>query len=1058
MNALGERVSGARVSVAGMDAVSDSVTAPEATGAVWDDEQAAVLARPDSASGLVVGAPGSGKTSVIVARAAELVRRGVDPDAVLVLTPTRQTATALRDRLSLAMGRARSGAPARSIVSLAFEIVRAHEIQTGRAAPRLLTGADDDQIIHDLLRGHEDDEADGAPSFWPEGFGAAVRSSRAFRSEVRAFLAECVALQLSSGELAALADRHGVPVWGALARFMVEYDDVRADLRTAYRDAAGLTDEAVALIRTLDHGDPAFAAVRRLRAVLVDDAQELTLGGVALLEALHVRGIGVTAFGDPDLGSGVFRGARPEHFAALAGSLGQTTVLRTIHRGTPGSADVVRTVTQRIGAAGIVAHRSAPVGAEDDGSVRVLTARSATEEHDAIARILRERHLHDGVAWEDCAVIAHDSRQVATLEAELSAREVPARAPGLAEPLGRRGSVRSLVSVVCAAADDAETDPTETLLAAGFDPVDLRRLRSALRQAEIADGGGRPARELFAAALREPAELVLLGTREALRAARVAETLRMLRDELAGGASAHQLLWTAWSRSGYERSWAQTARGNGPLAEQAGRDLDAVVALFQAAKRFGERAEDGGVTSPMVFLRGVLDSDVADDLFTAPGGARRVQILTPTAALGREFDTVVVAGMQEGVWPNTRLRGTLLQAWRLAEAMRPDAPVSSALDRRREVLHDELRLFARALSRAARRVVVTAVVDDGHAPSPFLELLPEAVPAPVVHPLSLRGVTAAHRRTLVSATAGASLRAHAAAQLALLADARVPGADPTTWYGVVPPSSAAPLHDPQVEKIRISPSRVEALEQCQLDWVIGDLGGDPGTMTAGLGTLLHHAMETAAPDEASLWAAVAERWPELEFDAPWRERAERARAQDLVRRLARYLREFEAQGGRLLGAESRFEVELPFPDDADAQPIVLSGTIDRVEATPDDRVVIVDLKTGKSVPHTDAKVADHPQLAAYQVAVSAGAVPDAGDRESAGAALLVLQPGTKKDFTTPTQPPLDDAARAAFLARLDDAARVMSGRTFRAPYEDHCRDDFGHGLCRIHTVPPVSAP
>jgi superfamily I DNA/RNA helicase/RecB family exonuclease len=1042
-----------------MDAVRESVVVPEAAaGPAWDDDQRAVLARPASASGLVVGAPGSGKTSVIVARAAALVADGLDPDAVLVLTPTRQTATALRDRLSLAIGGARSGAPARSVVSLAFEIVRAHEIQRGRSAPRLLTGADDDQIIHDLLRGHEADEAEGVPSPWPDGFGAAVRASRAFRSEVRAFLAECVALQLTPAALGRLAERHGVPVWGALAAFVVEYEDVRANLRTAYRDAAGLTDEAVGLVRSLDHADPAFAAVRRLGAVLVDDAQELTLGGVALLEALHERGVGVMAFGDPDLGSGVFRGARPEHFARLSRSLGGITVLRAVHRGTPMQDDVVRAVTQRIGAAGIVAHRAAPRGADDDGSVRVLTARSATEEHDAIARVLRERHLHDAVAWERCAVIAHDSRQVATLEAELSAREVPARAPGLVEPLGRRGSVRSLVGVVCAAADDADTDPVETLLAAGFDPVDLRRLRGALRQTEIAAGGARPARELFASALRDPAELVLLGTREALRAAKVAETLGLLRAQLAEGATAHQLLWTAWSRSGNERSWAQTARGNGPLAEQAGRDLDAVVALFQAAKRFGERAEDGGVANPMVFLRGVLESDVAEDLFTAPGGRERVQVLTPTAALGREFDTVIIAGMQDGVWPNTRLRGTLLQAWRLAEAMRPDAPVSSALDRRREVLHDELRLFARALSRAHRRVVVTAVVDDAHAPSPFLELLPDAVAAPVVHPLSLRGLVAAHRRTLVTAGTSAAQRAHAAGQLALLTDARVPGATPSSWYGVAEATSTAPLHDPRVESVRVSPSRVEALEQCQLDWVIGDLGGDPGTMTAGLGTLLHHALETAAPDAESLWAAVEERWGELEFDAPWRERAERARAQDLVRRLARYLQEFEAQGGRLLGAESRFEVPLPFPDDDEALPIVLSGTIDRVEATAGDRVVIVDLKTGKSVPHTDAKVAEHPQLAAYQVAVAAGAVPDAGDRVGAGAKLLVLQPGTKHDFTTPTQPPLDEQARAAFLGRLDEAARVMSGRSFRAPYEDHCRDDFGHGLCRIHTVPPVSAP
>ncbi|KAA9134795.1 ATP-dependent helicase [Microbacterium caowuchunii] len=1031
--------------------------APASEQLAWDDDQVAVISRGPAASGVVVGAPGSGKTAVIVARAAALVAGGLDPDAVLVLTPTRQTATALRDRLSLAMGRARSGPPARSLASLAFEIVRAYDVQQGQPAPRLLTGADDDQIVHELLRGDEADEAEGLPSRWPEGFGAAVRSSRAFRSEVRAFVAECTALGITAGDLVELADRCEVPVWRALAGFIAEYDDVRASLRAAHRDAAGLVDEAVALVRRLDHADPAFAAVRRLRAVLVDDAQELTLGGVALLEALHDRGVAVTAFGDPDIGSGVFRGARPEHFARLADALGGASVLRTVHRGTPAQEDVVRTVTQRIGAAGIVAHRAAPRMTGADDSVRVLLARSAVEEHDAIARLLRERHLRDGVPWHRCAVIAHDSRQVATLETELSAREVPARAPGLVEPLGRRGCVRNLVGVIGAAADDAVADPAETLLAAGLDPVDLRRLRAALRQAEIAAGGTRSARELLASGLRRPTELVLLGTREALRAAKVAETLALLRTQLDEGASAHQLVWTAWSRSGFQRVWVQTAAGNGPLAEQAGRDLDAIVALVQAAKRFGERAEDGGVADPMVFVRGILDSDVAEDLFTVPSSRERVQVLTPTAALGLEFDTVVIAGLQDGVWPNTRLRGTLLQGWRLSEARLPDAVPSSSLDRRREVLHDELRLFARALSRAERALVVTAVDDDAHAPSPFLEILPDAVPAPVVHPLSLRGLVAAHRRMLSSPGSSAAAREHAAAQLALLADARVAGAHPDSWYGIVEPSSTAALRDPRAESVRVSPSRVEALERCELDWVIGDLGGDPGTVTAGLGTLVHHALETAGPDAESLWAAVESRWSELEFEAPWRERAERARARDLVRRLAAYLRQFEAAGGRLLGAESRFEVPLPFAGDPGAQPIILSGTIDRVEATPDDRVVIVDLKTGKSVPHTDAKVADHPQLAAYQVAVAAGAVPDAGGREGAGARLLVLQPGTRHDFTTPTQHPLDAGARAAFLGRLQTAAAVMSGATFRAPYEEHCRDDFGHGLCRIHTVPPVSA-
>ena len=74
---------------------------------------------------------------------------------------------------------------------------------------------------------------------------------------------------------------------------------------------------------------------------------------------------------------------------------------------------------------------------------------------------------------------------------------------------------------------------------------------------------------------------------------------------------------------------------------------------------------------------------------------------------------VVIAGVQEGVWPNTRLRGGLLDTWRLVDAAsRADGDSSGTLDRRRAAMHDELRLLARALSRATGLVLVTAVDDD----------------------------------------------------------------------------------------------------------------------------------------------------------------------------------------------------------------------------------------------------------------------------------------------------------------------------------------------------------
>lgn len=1037
--------------------------APASAPAPVDADQRAVIAWGPEVSGAVVGAPGSGKTSTLVARVRSLVDRGVDPDHILVLTPTRPGATGLRDPLALAVGRATAGALARSLASFAFHLVRGAEVRRGAEPPQLLTGGDEDQIIRDLLEGDAADEHDG-PSRWPDWLGPAIRSTRGFRGDLRAFLAECTNLGVLPDELARLAEARDVPVWASVASFASEYRAVRAAMRGSHRDAADLVREGVGVLHDARAQRDLLGAFTSLRCVLVDDAQELTTGGIDLLEACRSLGIGVVAFGDPDVGSGAFRGASPENFARLAAVLGTTAALGTVHRGTPEQIDLVRSVAARIGAAGVVAHRRPPTGAPSIGSVRTYLLRSPAEEADAIARLLRERHVLDGVAWGDCAVIAHDSRQVATLEAELTAREVPARASGPGLALGMQRPVRDLVALVelgMRAPDDWTPEAvTDVLLGTfgGLDAIELRRLRTALRHAEAGDVDARPASELLVSGVRHPLELEAVDTREARRAARLGTSLAAVHAQAEQRATAHEMLWTAWERSGLARTWAEASRGHGPIAEQADRDLDAIVALFQAAKRFTEREPDGEASA---FLRAVLDSDVAEDRIEQPSVADTVRVLTPAAAAGTAFDTVVVAGVQEGVWPNTRLRGGLLETWRLADAvLRPELPLAGTLDRRREAMHDELRLFVRSVSRASERLIVTAVDDDDTGPSVLFEMLPTPEPASAIpeHPLSLRGMVARHRRTLTTARSSAESRRHAAGQLALLAAADVAGAAPEQWYGVAAPSSSAPLRDLSREDVRVSPSRLHALEECELNWVIADLGGDRSGTTAGIGTIIHAALETAdSTSEADLWAVVESRWGELVFDAAWRDRAERTRARDLVRRLAAYLRRFDDAGGRLVGAERHFEVPIPV-EGAGEHGAVLSGDIDRVEVTPRGEVVIVDLKTGKNEPQTDAKVADNPQLAAYQLAFSSGAIEQVAGLPSGGAKLLVLRPSAAtKDYAEPTQAPFDDDARAAFVGRVQSAVGVMRGTRFAAPYEVHCRDEFSFGLCRIHTVSAVSA-
>ncbi|GLJ95623.1 DNA helicase [Microbacterium dextranolyticum] len=1035
-----------------------------------DPAQRAVAELAADASATVAGAPGSGKTTVIVERVRHLLANGVGPDELLVLTPTRQSATVLRDRLALEVRVATPGPLARSIAAFAYQLVRAHAVHEGRPVPQLLTGPDEDRIVQDLLDGDAEDETMGLVR-WPPGVGAEVRATRGFRAELRAFLAECTALGIDPPRLVELAGDGSLPastseLWRALASFADDYHAVRARMRDAHRDAAGLVREAAALLRALPADSPARGVTARVRVLLVDDAQELTLSGVEMLEACRAAGIAVLVFGDPDVGSGAFRGARPENFARLASGV-PLMVLGGCHRGGTAVRDLAAEVTSRIGAAGVVSHRRRPnvpqpdeegTVSDPDDSIRAFALRSSGEEYDTVARLLRERHIHDGVAWERCAVIAHDSRQVAAFEAELAAREVPT-ASGQGRTLGENRAVRDLLRLVeLAARRSWESDETvEALRAGGFDVVDVRRLRTALRQDAVRAGGGGDAvpavRDLLASGFEHPLEFELVDTREGRRAARIAQTIAQLRAQLDADATAHELLWTAWERSGWERTWREAAAARGPLAEQARRDLDAIVSLFQAAKRHGERA-DG--TAPVAFLRGILESDVAEDRLVSPAPIDVVQVLTPAAALGTEFDTVVIAGVQDGLWPNLRTRGGLFDTWRLSIAGTAEA--HGPLDLRRAVLHDELRLFVRSVTRASERLIVTAVDDDDTGPSVLFEFLPPAEPAPrsAEHPLSLRGLVARYRRVLTVARSPSAARDDAARQLALLAAAGVAGAAPDEWYGVRGPTSAGPLYDLDHEAARVSPSKLEAIAECQLNWVIGDLGGDAGGVGAGLGTLIHAALEHASgSDEAALWAAVEARWSELEFEAAWIERTERVRARDLVSRLSAYLADAAAGGTTLLDAEPHFEIDVSVP--GAALPAVISGTIDRVEQTATGAVVIVDLKTGRTQATGPGAALGNPQLSAYQLAFERGAVPGTEGRPSGGAKLLVLKPTRTAPYATPTQPPFDDETRDAFLARIEESVRVMGGAQFLAPFEAHCRDDHTHGLCRIHTIGPVSS-
>ncbi|PSL39897.1 superfamily I DNA/RNA helicase [Labedella gwakjiensis] len=1044
------------------------------TRLVLDGDQERVLSVPDGSNLAVLGAPGTGKTTVLVELIADRVtHRGYETDEVLVIAADRRAATRLRDVLAARVAVPTSGPLARALTSFAFSIVVSGNAAAGLPAPRLLTGGEQDVIIADLLSG---DDEDGRSGDWPAHLDADVRRLPGFRGELRELMARAVESHVSPQLLSELGDRRMRPAWRAAGRFIEEYHEVVDSFRDQFYDSTELIHRATEIVESAGVDGTGLGAFSRLRLLAVDDAEELSAAGAELLRAFSRRGVAIVVAGDPDVASGGFRGASPDVVGRLPQILDApagSVVLGTGYRGTRELAAVYERIVSKVGTAAAGAQRRVDrPDRSDDASVLVSTPSSVAEQVSIVARELRERHVFGRVPWHDMAVVVRSRSQIAAIERGLAGLEVPTRVLAGGTALRDDPSVRAFVLAGRIALGECALDATAavdllTSVLGGFDRVELRRLRAALRQREADLEGNRSADELLVDAMQVPGSLTDLDTRTGRKAQSLADNLRAAAASAVGSASVEELLWGLWERSRLERPLVDASKGSGLAAEEADRVLDAIVALFAAARRAVERSPGD---APARFLDHLMESDLPEDTLAPRAAASAVVITTPAGTVDRDFDTVVVCGLQENGWPNMRQRGTLLSSGALADAAAGIDPTPA--DARTIVLHDELRLLARTVSRARNKLVVSAVSGEDASPSPFLPLFPPPTDGLVErHPLSLRGLTARLRRDLIVALERSEHAAaeRAAVSLARLVHAGVDGASPDDWSGLLAPSTDAPLVDAD-EIVRVSPSRVQAFRTCGLHWLIDELGGSTSTVASGLGTLLHEVAETTeSSDAADIWAAMATRWKELPFEADWQAGVEELKGKDLARRLAAYVTAFEARGGRVVGKEVAFEVPIAL-DEASAQTVadaradarpalaVLRGSIDRVEILSDGTVDIVDLKTGKHEATSDAGVVDNPQLGAYQLAFHDGAVPDVDGRDGAGAKLVVLSGTAKtKPFYEPRQAAFTSEEADAFRLSIARTAIEMSGAEFLAHVSTHCLDPFSFGRCRIHVIPEVTS-
>ncbi len=1076
---------------------------PAAVAPRLDEAQQAVVSHPGGPL-LVLAGPGTGKTTAIVEAVVDRIdRRGIEPGRVLVLTFSRKAAQELRERITMRLGRTTREPLALTFHSYAYALVRREFVLAGDEPPALLSGPEQLLEVRRLLRG---EAADGGVN-WPARLRPAL-STRGFAAELRDFLLRAAERGLDGRALTRLGRQRGRDDWTAAGYFLDRYA-ARFDLAPVpaydYAEIVRIAGRLLGRARVRDRERQAYDVV------LVDEYQDTDPAQEELLRALAGDGRELIAVGDPDQSIYAFRGADvdavrrfPDVFRAPDGTPAPVLALRTCRRSGPELLAASRRIAQRLPVASAENsdakrwHRALrPLPSAPPGRIAIRVTGSLSQEAAVIADTLRRAHLMDGLAWSSMAVLVRSAeRQVPVLQRALAAAGVPVAVAGADLPLTAEPGSRPLLRLLsCALRPGALAEETAAELLTGplggTDNVGLRRLRRILRAAAEA-AGLQPAAEPLTAALNDPRELVPAGwpagtaaqrgrrggsaAASALAAARrVASLLALARQAAAGGGTAHEVLWAVWAASGLAPQWQAASAAGGTRGAAADADLDAVVALFDAAARFTARLPHG---SALLFLDSLSGREIAGDSLAERAPATdAVAILTAHRAKGLEWDLVVVAGVQEGTWPDVRLRGSLLGMDELVDVTagragtaaggqggtaaggagqaRPgtgarvgagaDAAAAALASR---LLDEERRLFYVAVTRPRQALVVTAVggSDSDERPSRFLAELAgdsievEHMSASGQRWLALPALTADLRRAAADASAPAAVRRAAAVQLARLAAAGVRGASPRQWYALTEISDRGPAIEGEV---RLSPSAIESFTKCGLRWLLeAAAGAGSASVAQHFGVVIHAAAALAAEGagDDDITKRIDEMWHHLDFGSAWYSAKQRAQAAQMV---ARFLDWHQRNPREVIAIEKSLRVRIG--------DVLITGQVDRLERDAGGAAIVVDLKTGTSRP-PDADLDRNPQLGVYQLAVLLGAFEQLGVTQPGGAELVqVGKAGLSARVRVQRQRALAEDPEPGWAASLvETVAARMAGPVFHATVNPGCRSCPVASCCPVH--------
>ncbi|MDO4910242.1 MAG: ATP-dependent DNA helicase [Corynebacterium sp.] len=828
----------------------------------------------------LIGTAGSGVTTTIIDSVCARIDEGVAPNNIVVVGGSKKSVNRINDAITaylLATNPEYSAerSIARTMHSLAYEILvyRARKANQ-EFLPRLLSGAEQDAIIRELLLGQAKDAEAGEASMWPEDIRPAI-TLVSFARELRDFLLRAIERGYAPEELIADGEKWNRPRWVAAGKFLKQYEEImglEGAERVSGSELIVKANEALA--------DPDILAdwQNRVKYLYIDDAQNLDPLSAKLLETLIPATTSTIIAGDPDQSVFHFRGASGEFLRAFKPPFDQP-----------------------------IEELRYEESLRKPEECHALIASSPMEQYRFIADRVRRAHLLDGVPYSNMAIVTRNRSPFGMLRHVLHQANVPVKIPATEIVLNEEPLVQSLLITAKSFFERLTSKDLQTLLTGpiiGADAVLYNRLIRSVRQLMIQMDYELPP---DSSSVNNQALDVLRNIfdpfhknteaeneiREALVNGNARSFERIVFNNVEGLIQAgyksmkkkegvELIFWNMWDSTGLSRRLQNIALGGGTAGAQASHELDVAMTFFDYLGDFAER-------NPGAELRRFISAVEEQQLPTITrerGGFTidAVNLLTAHSTQGQEWSHVFIAQVNAETWPNLDRVGTLFGLEEFLDyvdnGMEPGTPNPHLLAR----LSEEKRLFNLACGRATDALYILAVDepsgDDPVEPSMYLDQMAkkfgqkdnkamsledffkdQAADSPELEAdadaetpaldyrsrmrvYSREELIAELRRVVCnigvdpySELARSDARKQAAAQLNRLIEAEVPGSNPEKWVGMIPLSSHTSVES--VRTRRVGPSNLSELFRCPLSFVVRNLGQFTSNEHSRMGTLVH---------------------------------------------------------------------------------------------------------------------------------------------------------------------------------------------------------------------------